>query len=289
VPRKHQKASAGLGSLTHLSLKHLWMLLTKGFYPYKVLAIAVCFGLGAGGLWWQHSAKWSKSAGQPPLIIGISPDYPPFEFYKHGQMTGLDVELAHLLSKELGVPVQLQAMSFSMIFISLSGGLIDLGISCIVATPERSQHFDFSTPYFQESMAIVWKKPRSSVGLQDLPGLRIGCQLGTTMQTWLKSRFPTARVQAMENNLHVIEALRAGHVDAALLESLQADTFCAKDAALDQGKIQEKELEGFASAFSIALPKNSPWTQRVNAALVKLKNAGILDQLVKKWTSLKAL
>jgi polar amino acid transport system substrate-binding protein len=42
-------------------------------------------------------------------------------------------------------------------------------------------------------------------------------------------------------------------------------------------------FEGAASGFAIALPKGSPLTPKVNAAIDALQKKGTLDKLKKEW------
>ena len=56
------------------------------------------------------------AAPQPPLRVGLTPNYPPVIFKAEGHLTGLEVDLAHGLNEELGRPIELVELYFPVLF-----------------------------------------------------------------------------------------------------------------------------------------------------------------------------
>src|SRR3989304_2258278 len=116
-------------------------------------------------------------------------------------------------------------MKFSVILAALQTGFVDAAISTITITPEREKNFDFSKPYSHESMAMVFPKDKPITDNLQLSGKKIACQLGTTMEIWLKKYAIGTEIITMDNNNQAIEALKAGHVDGVLVDSVQGIAF----------------------------------------------------------------
>lgn len=212
------------------------------------------------------------------LSFAVSADYPPFEYYENGVITGFDIELAKLISKELGKEAKFTDMQFSTIMQSLNSGSADAAISTIASTDERQKKFDFSTPYYTASFAVVFPKEMPITNKAQLSGKKIACQLGSTMQTWLQQHIPTAELILMDNNNQEIEALKAGHVDGVLLDNMQAVIFSQRNPSLAYAVIAQAD-----AGYAIVFKKGSPLRDQVNTALKVLQENGELQQLELKW------
>ena len=58
-----------------------------------VLIIGLCFLYGCKDE--QNNPKIRvDSSSKQQLVVGLSADYPPFEFYKNGQLVGFDIDFS---------------------------------------------------------------------------------------------------------------------------------------------------------------------------------------------------
>ena len=91
-----------------------------------------------------------SESGKPVLVLGTSPDYPPYEFYSDSAMTqfaGIDVEVAKYIADSMGMELQIEAMNFDNLVTSLSNGDFDMVLAACEYTDERALACDFSDPY----------------------------------------------------------------------------------------------------------------------------------------------
>ncbi|MCL9684491.1 ABC transporter substrate-binding protein [Legionella maioricensis] len=222
------------------------------------------------------SCNEEKSANT--LHFATSAEYPPFEYMEQGELKGFDIDLAKLIAKELGKEAVFDNMQFSSILPAVSFGQDDMAISTITITAERKTNLDFSAPYYFESMAVVFKKEQPITSAKELTNKKLACQLGTTMEIWAKKQVPTAELISMNNNNQAIEALKAGHVEAVIMDGAQGLVFSQKNPGLSYALIAKSE-----DGYGIALHKNSPLTLQVNQALKKLQASGAIQKLHKQW------
>ena len=207
-----------------------------------------------------------------------SAEYPPFEFQENGVIKGFDIDLAELISQELGKKATFQNMKFCSVLPSLLSGRADAAISTITITEARKKNFDFSEPYYFGEIAAVFKNEDPITHTSELTNKKIACQLGSTMEIWLKEHFPKTPITAMDSNPQAIELLKAGHVNVVVLDSSQASVFCAKNPGLSYKIIAQAE-----DGYGIAFVKGSPWVPLMNKAIEKFKANGTLEQLKSKW------
>ena len=212
------------------------------------------------------------------IKFAVSADYPPFEYHSHGEIKGFDIELAQLIAKELGKKAVFEDMKFSVILAALQTGFVDAAISTITITPEREKNFDFSKPYYHESMAMVFPKDKPITDNLQLSGKKIACQLGTTMEIWLKKYAVGTEIITMDNNNQAIEALKAGHVDGVLIDSVQGIAFSEQNNGLSYAVIAKSD-----TGYGVAFKKRSVLKDQVNKALASLEAKGEIKKLQQKW------
>ena len=112
-----------------------------------ILALAACGSAPKE----NQALKDIKKSGV--LTVALSPDFSPMEFVdssKEGQQSyvGFDVSLAKYLAEELGVTLDIQAMSFDACQTAVSSGNIPVSISGYSWTETRAENFELSDYYY---------------------------------------------------------------------------------------------------------------------------------------------
>lgn len=215
------------------------------------------------------------------LIVGVSADYPPFESLQDGVLVGFDIDLARALAEKLSKSVQFKEMDFASIIASLQCGRIDAGISGISRNAEREKVVTFSDPYYRTHFALLHPKAAPIEKLSDLDHAKIGVQLGSTMEAYLKTQQTEHHftIHALNSNANLVQELLSGRVQAVLLEDAQARAFASVHKILHFRSLPDSD-EG---SFCIALPQNSPHLRKFNEALKQLNDFGFIDTLIEKW------
>ena len=78
----------------------------------------------------------TATSDKPVLVMGTSPDYPPYEFFADAAMTeyaGIDVEVAKYIAESMGMTLQIESMNFDNLVTSLSNGDFDVVLAVIPA------------------------------------------------------------------------------------------------------------------------------------------------------------
>ncbi|MFI4918563.1 MAG: ABC transporter substrate-binding protein [Legionellales bacterium] len=212
------------------------------------------------------------------LHFATAAEYPPFEYQERGRMKGFDIDLATLIANKLGKKAVFDNMQFSTILPALTSGQVDAAIATITITDARKKQFDFTAPYYFESIAAVFDKNAPIKNPDQLTGKKIAVQLGSTVAFWLKKHAPESVVVTLDNNNAAIAALKAGHVDLVLLDGPQGLVFSQKNPSLSFAVIAQS-----ADGYGIALTKHSVLTAQINEVLHTLIETGAITALKKKW------
>ncbi|MDR0942501.1 MAG: ABC transporter substrate-binding protein [Holosporales bacterium] len=215
------------------------------------------------------------------IRFGVCADYPPFEYYVKGELTGFDVELAKAIAIKLKMNVEFGDMSFSAILAELQNGSIDAAVSCISSTAERKKNYDFTNAYYKESLAVMYKKNAPVISKEQMVDKKVACQLGSVPEKWLKKNATKSKITSLDKVDLAIEALKAGHVHCILVDSLIAKPYCETNQELGYTVIVKDVAE--SEGFSIALKKDSPLTKRINDVVTEMESSGELQELKEKW------
>lgn len=216
-----------------------------------------------------------KKRDAQTLTVATCADYPPFEYYaKDGSLQGFDIELAKLIARQLHRDISFQVLDFASVLAALETENADMGISTISVMPEREKQFQFSEPYYKQTLCAIRLKNTT----HDFSGKIIGCQAGTTMEDWVKKHHGTERCITMDENTQLVEALKSGQVDVVVIDGYQAQAFCARNSNLSY-----TSLGAAPNDYAIACAKGNTLIQDINKALDFLKKSGELDALKRKY------
>jgi polar amino acid transport system substrate-binding protein len=81
------------------------------------------------------------------MTLGTTGEQPPMSVRnKDGEMIGLDIDLALLISMAMGVKLNVEQMPFDELIPALESGKVDMVISSMAITPERNLKVAFVGP-----------------------------------------------------------------------------------------------------------------------------------------------
>ena len=163
----------------------------------------------------------------------------------------------------------------------------DFDVNQISITPPRSQHVDFSAPYYTANQAVVASKGSSAAGatsLADLKDASIGVQIGTTSLDAVNSEIqPSNQPKVFNDSNDVVTALKEGQVDAVVVDLPTA-------LYLTAAQVPSATIVGQFSApggdqWGALLDKGSSLTGCVSHAIDELRSSGELGKIENRWMS----
>lgn len=227
------------------------------------------------------------------LVVGMSADYAPYEFHyidENGKdvIGGFDVDIANEIANKIGVDLVIQEMDFDALVSALPAGKVDLVISGMNPTEERAKVVDFSEVYYNSKHGILVRAEDADKyqTFADLEGAKVGVQLGSTQEKIAKTEIPNVNLQQLSNINNLILELKAGKVDAIVMEKPVAEMAVKSNPELAVGKpIYEEQTGGNA----VGIAKNNPQLlAKVNEVITELNESGKMDEYIKKANELAA-
>lgn len=254
-------------------------LLTRRAFVRSAAAAAGAVALGAA----------LPMAGCAPagdvLRVGTKVDVPGFGFQnpETGNVEGLEVDVARELAARIkgdANALELTGVNATTRGAMLDNGALDAALATFTITDDRRRSYDFSRPYYIDTIGVLVKKDSGIEDLVDLDGKTVGVALSATTKDKLREAADklgiTLNFAEYATYPEIKIALVVGRVDAfsvdrSILLGYQDDTTRLLDT---QFAPQE---------YGVATAKGSELTPQVDAAIAAMEADGTLASLKKRW------
>ncbi|WP_404387436.1 glutamate ABC transporter substrate-binding protein [Humibacillus xanthopallidus] len=195
------------------------------------LTLAACGSSDSGG-----SGGSTGAEGGTKLKIGIKFDQPGMGLKKGTEYTGMDVDVAKYIAKELGAAegdiTWVQAPSAQRETL-IQTGQVDMILATYSITDARKEKVSFAGPYFIAGQDLLIRADDASItGPDALDGKKLCSVKGSTSAQKVKDKYPGVQLQEFGTYSECLPALATGGVDALTTD----DTILAGYAAQPEFK-----------------------------------------------------
>jgi polar amino acid transport system substrate-binding protein len=245
------------------------------------LAAGVISGLGAG-VGHLMSPEQAYAQAQPTsllrtvldrkkLIVGTGSTNAPWHFEdEKGQLVGMDIAMAHILSQGLfddANKIEFVKQDPAARIPNITTGKVDIVIQFMTVTAQRAQLVAFSRPYYLEGVALLTStkgKLKTYKQLQTAgKAARVSVLQNVYADKIVHAALPQATVMQLDTEANAIQALDSGRADAAAVD-LSTVRWLVKrnpNAYLDAG------YSYYPQIYSAAVRQGDPdWLNWVNTA-----------------------
>ena len=222
------------------------------------------------------------------LTVALSPDFSPMEFVdssKQGQdsYVGFDVTLAKYLAEELGVELEIQAMSFDACQTAVSTGNVPLSISGYSWTESRAENYELSDYYYagdNETKQVILVRAEDAEKYtkpEDFDGVRVGAQNASLQMDLVTSQLTNAKaVPIGEIGVGVLE-LETGNIEALAVANGDATQIIANQPGLVKCSWEFDVSEEFGANVILIHKGEKDLLDAINAALAKAYATGCYE------------
>ncbi|WP_368346706.1 transporter substrate-binding domain-containing protein [Peptostreptococcus anaerobius] len=266
--------------------KGLKKLAALGLVAVMALGMVACGKKDAGSN--SSQTALAKIQANKKLVLGTSPDYPPFEFLVSeggkGNVVGADIELAKKLAEKMGVELEIKTIDFDALIPALQSGKVDVVITGMSPTEERKKNIDFSDIYFQGKNGVIVKKGDAGKYKteDDLKKAKLGVQKGSTQETYIKDTLKVTGYKGLTAVPDLVMDLKNGNVDAIVLNDKVAGINATKYDGVEIVKDIKMTSAGEEEAMAIAVKKgdNKDLIELMNKVIKDLNASGEYDKIL---------
>jgi glutamate transport system substrate-binding protein len=241
-------------------------------------ASVLALGLAACG----DSAKSGSSGGGGgggggAFKIGIKFDQPGLGLKEGSKYTGLDVDVATYVAKELGHQASdiqwVQAPSAQRETL-LSTGQVNMVVATYSITDARKEKVSFAGPYFIAGQDLLVRADESAItGPETLTGKKLCSVTGSTPAQKIKDKYPGVQLQEFGTYSECVAALVSKGVDAVTTDNTILAGFASQ--AQYKGKLKVVGKPFSEERYGIGLKKGDKATcEKVNTAIAKMISSG---------------
>jgi len=212
------------------------------------------------------------------IILGTEATFEPFQFRDpSGEIQGFDIAISRLIAEELGAELRIEDVDFNGLIPMLQTGQIDFIAAGLTITEDRRQNVDFSIPYFQARQVVLVSADNYDVSeLQDLNGMRIGVQLGTSGELIAEGDVEGATVLSFNSIFHAVADLNIGRIDAIIVDDQPGSRIVATNPNI---KLLDVGIPFEEYAIAVA-QGNTELLEVINRVLEDIKESGEFDRLL---------
>ena len=222
------------------------------------------------------------------LVMGTSPDFPPYENLVIDPVTGeeayegIEIDIMNLVAEKLGVTLDIKPIDFDSVLPGVQTGTYDIGVSGFTVTDERKKNVDFSDVYYIAAQVIVVLPDSEIKSSADLEGKTVAVQSGTTAaETCFEAGY---NVQEYKANVDAELALVNKSVDAWVIDSTTAARMVAEyqQSTGNELVILEEALTEEPYAFAFQKGSETLITE-INTVLQDLMASGQIGEIFAKY------
>lgn len=213
-----------------------------------------------------------------PLYYAIS-----FRDTKTNTLSGLDIDMAKELGKELGAEVEFVESGFGTFIADLQANKCAIGMFALGVTTKRAQAVEFTKPYMNASVYGVVRKGGKVKTWADIdkPGVKVAVLLGSYIETYMKGYLKKATIVSIQPPATRESELSANRADVILVDY---PTVLRVKQEFDWAQSVEPPQKLAATPVAYAIPQGDQvWLNFVNTFIDIMKMDGRLAAIAKKY------
>lgn len=211
---------------------------------------------------------------QDELVMVTEAGFAPYEYYKNGEIIGVDIEIAKEIAKEMNKQLVVKDVAFDSIVNELQSGKADFAAAGMSITEERKKQVDFTIEYTTSNQVVVVKKDSNITNLNDIKDKIISVQLGTVADQYVTKNYKNVKVNRLKKFLIAAEDVKNNKSDCIVMDALPAKELVKSNPEL-------KILDGvlFQDKYGMAVKKgNQELLNTINQVLERLISEGKIEE-----------
>ena len=191
----------------------------RSLVPVFLLAASATFVAHAE----QPKDRLARIEAAKTLRVCIWPDYYGISFRnpKSLQLSGIDIDNAYAVAKDLGVQVQFVDSSFAKLADDVASDKCDIAMFAVGVTPARQERLRFTQPHLSSDIyAITTKTNRRIQSWADIdrPGVVVAVAKGTLHEPVMKAKLKHAELLVVDTPAAREQEVQSGRADVFMTD-----------------------------------------------------------------------
>lgn len=233
-------------------------------------------------------ALHADSTGLPSTLrIGTTASYPPLAFMQDGRFSGMEADMAAALQGRLGINTRVIILARDELIPALLNEKIDIIMSGMSVTEERSKQIRFTDPYMEVGqMALIrseqlvqWSQPRALYA----DGVRVGVIENTTGAAFANDHLKAARVTQFTDIDAATRALAENDIDLFVHDAPTIWRLSAQNKTRQAGLMGlYRPLTDEYLAWAVR-PADTQLADTLNTQIAVMRKDGTVGRITRRW------
>ena len=251
-----------------------------------ILAFSVAFGV-------THEADaqitpvdhLSRIHASHSLRVCIWPDYYGITYRnpRTQLLSGIDIDLANELGKDLGVAVQFVDSSFAKLIDDVTQDRCDVAMFAIGITPSRAEKLRFTKPHLASDIYAISTKTNQRIkdwSDIDKPGSVVAVAKGTLHEPVMKAKLKQAQLLVLDTPFAREQEVQSGRADVFMTDYPYSQRFLVN---ADWARLVAPPSLYHVTPYAYAIkPGDDAWLARLEAFVSDIKRDGRLMTAAKR-------
>lgn len=252
-------------------------------FAVKRFVLLVCLGVACAASAQASHIDRVLAAGE--LRVCIWPDYFGISYRnpKTLQLSGIDVDMAQALAKDLGVQPRFVDSSFAKLIEDVTQDRCDIAMFAIGITPARAEHLHFSRPHLVSDIyAITTKSNRAIRSWDDIdkPGIVVAVAKGTLHEPVMREKLKQATLLVTATAHGREQEVESGRADVFMTDYPFSRRMLA---TADWARLVAPPAVYHLTPYAYAMQKGDDrWHARIERFMSEVKRDGRLLDAAKR-------
>ena len=217
--------------------------------------------------------------------VCIWPDYYGITYRnpKTQQLTGIDIDMAQALGKDLGAKVEFVDSSFAKLVDDLTQDRCDVAMFAIGITPARQEKLRFTQPHLASDIyAITSKTSRRIKSWEDIDkaGTVVAVAKGTLHEPVMKDKLKQAQLLTLDTPFAREQEVQSGRADVFMTDYPYSQRFLTN---ADWARLVSPPASYHITPYGYAMkPGDNAWQMRLERFVSDIKRDGRLAAAAKQ-------
>ena len=227
----------------------------------------------------------SRIQATKTVRVCIWPDYYSITYRnpKTQELSGIDIDLANELGKDLGVTVQFVDSSFAKLIDDVTQDRCDVAMFAVGITPLRSEKLRFTRPHLASDIyAVVSKTNRRIKEWADIdkPDSVVAVAKGTLHEPVMRDKLKAAQLLVLDTPFAREQELQSGRADAFMTDYPYSQRFLTN---ADWARLVSPPGVYHVTPYAYAVkPGDEAWLARLDGFVSAIKQDGRLLAAAKR-------
>ncbi|EKE17822.1 MAG: hypothetical protein ACD_10C00258G0002 [uncultured bacterium] len=227
----------------------------------------------------QPANRLERIVSAGVVRVCIWPDYYGISYRnpKTQQLSGIDIDMAGELGKDLGVAVEFVDSSFARLIADVTEDRCDVAMFAIGITPTRAAKLRFTTPHLiSDIYAVTTLTNRRIKSWADIdrPGSVVAVAKGTLHESVMKEKLNSAQLLLLATPFAREQEVQSGRADVFMTDYPYSQRFLAKS---DWARLVSPPSTYHLTPYAYAIkPDDDVWHARLERFVSAIKKEGRL-------------